>query len=502
MESLEKSLEEAWNDTRKLFCYPPLENPVLTNEINTAAINMEDHLITINSNFVEYVINRALSNNVIIDPKVILKGLLHHEVNHYMYCPYDFSTLLKLEKQIGEVANDSIVHDISNYFSDVVINLDLMIRKKRKEVSVIYTHMEKRHPLDILLCGLYQDITKDDFKIGPLDDDLKDRLNKLKQIDYFDKDNWGVSAKIFAYIVKDLLEKEGKNDMLNIDNWGASSYSDEEIEKGIEEIAGNSDISDFKEILIISGIDYESLPEKVDTLYYDQQSKKYLMNVSSVKFKGNSFDSNEHKKYEISDSYSTIDVFNSYGKFMPGFSQVWKSVDQTTSGNIDAVPDLVIALDTSSSMINPKTNLSPAVLGAFCAAKLYLDKQSYVATYNFSSEVYITEFSREREKIFDNLAFHQNGGTYVDLPVLSSLVNSAKSKADLIMITDMQIDNYDEFMNYLRSIEKTNRINILWIDPTPNTDLSSIISKNFNVYKIYNQNDIPKIIIGECGKNG
>lgn len=502
MKTLEQSLDEAWDDTKKLFSYPPIRKPEFDDdETDTAAINMSNHKIKVSRKFVNKVVSNAAKNNYALDDLTVLKGLLHHEVNHYMLCPYDLGMLMKIENEINKVVSHN-VHIIANYFTDVVINLDLMKRKKRMEVSEVYRHIDKIHPVDQLMCGLYQDKTRADFNVTIDSPGMKSRLDELKKIDYLNKRKWLKSSRKFAELIQDLINDQNKHDLLKIDNWDIDSYTDGEIEKGLSDVAKELGIDEFKEAVKGMGIKEHSIPQGIDALYYDQQSNKYLMNVKPRNIKGRAVQNTEHKKYELSDSYSSIDVFNSFGKFMPGFSQAWKQVEESTDGSFKGVPDLVLALDTSVSMPDPTTELSPAVLGAFCAAKLYLDNGSYVATYNFSSDIYYTKFSRDKATIFKNLALFQGGGTYFDVASLSSLINSTKTKADLMIVTDMGISNFEETMTYLKGLEKANRISILWIGPGPHFDVSSLKSENFNIYKIRKNDDIPKIMIGECDKNG
>ncbi len=501
MKTLEQSLDEAWDDTKRLYSYPPIKKPELTDSTNTAAIDMSNHKIKVSRKFVNKVVHNATKENYSLDDTTVLKGLLHHEVNHYMLCPYDLGTMMKIEQEISKVTGQN-VHTITNYFTDAVINLDLMKRKKRMEVSEVYRHIDKIHPVDQLMCGLYQDKTRTDFGVNIDSPGMKSRLDALKKIDYLNKKKWLKSSRKFAELIHDLINDQNKHDLLKIDDWDTDSYTDGEIDKGLSDVAKEFDIEDFKDAAKRAGIKEQSIPQGIDALYYDQQSKKYLMNVKPRNVKGRAVQNTEHKKYEISDSYSSIDVFNSFGKFMPGFSQVWKPVEESIDGSLKGVPDLVLALDTSGSMPNPTKELSPAVLGAFCAAKLYLENGSAVATYNFSSDIYYTGFSRDKATIFKNLALFQDGGTYFDIASLSSLINSTKTKADLMIVTDMGISNFEETMTYLKGVEKANRISILWIDPDPQVDISSLKSDNFNIYKIRNNNDIPKIMIGECDKNG
>lgn len=496
MNTLEKKLEVAWNDTKELFSYPPLPKPEFCINTMTAAIDMSNHKIKINKKFMQTIVDNAAKKGKYLSQENVLKGLLHHEVNHYMLCPYDLATAMKIENEISKVTDDN-VDIIANYFMDAVVNLDIMKRKKRMEISDVYTNFEKVHPVDKLMCALYQDKTKKNFDVNIKDNYLKKKLDKLKKINYFNSKKWISSSKKFAEIIKDLITENNKGLLNNIDGWNADAYSDSEIEKAVNDIASELDPNEFQNAIKSCGINANSLIQGIDVLYYDQQSKNYLMKVKPRKTKSRVVDYSEHKKWEISDNIQSVDIFNSYGKYMPGLTNSWKTAEEQSDDDFLSTPDLVIALDSSGSMPEPLSELSNAVLGAFCAAKIYLENNSYVATYNFSDSIYITDFSTDREKIFKNLALFQHGGTNFDVKSIEELVKTSKTKCDIIIITDMDIANFNETILYLKSIKKVNRTSILWINPDERCDVMNLKSENFFIYKIIDQTDIPKIVIGD-----
>jgi hypothetical protein len=69
---------------------------------------------------------------------------------------------------------------------------------------------------------------------------------------------------------------------------------------------------------------------------------------------------------------------------------------------MEETPDCLIAIDSSGSMINPRKNLSYAVLGAACATNAYLRNDAKVAVYNFSDAPMggkdILDFADKREE--------------------------------------------------------------------------------------------------------
>ncbi|MGV8150965.1 MAG: hypothetical protein ACP5NV_04520 [Candidatus Woesearchaeota archaeon] len=501
--TLEENLKEAWDDTKKLFGYPALEDPVFENAVGTAAINMENHAIYVNKNFVKNIRNIASKNGRNTSDKEILEGLLQHEVNHYMYCPYDLATAMKIENEISKISGANS-HIVANYFMDVVINLDLLTRKKRKEILNIYQNIPLNHPVDELMCALYQIYSKTDIGIKISDPVLVKKLSELKRIPYQKKDKWTSSARKFALIINDLITEENKSLLNTVDSWDANSYSDSEIDKALSDIAKEMTPEDFMNTVFGSGIaagigasmgsgNNFGMPLRADSFYYEQQSKKYLLKISPSPSKSRSAEYSEHKKWEVSESFGNVDVFNSYGKYLPGISNVWRESSYTESGSLLAIPDLVIAIDTSCSMPNPLEEFSNAVLGSFCATNIYLENKSSVATYNFSSNIKTTAFCMDKKIIYDNLVYFQGEGTIFDISEFAKIVSETKKKTDIIIVSDFYIMNINELLEYLESSSKINRTNLLIIEP--GNDI--IPSKKIFTYKITNPSDIPKIMVGE-----
>jgi uncharacterized protein with von Willebrand factor type A (vWA) domain len=170
-------------------------------------------------------------------------------------------------------------------------------------------------------------------------------------------------------------------------------------------------------------------------------------------------------------------------------------------------PDLILMIDSSGSMTNPAEAKSNAVLGAFCAAKEYLKKESRIGVVNFSSQTYAYGFSRDYAKIASNLVHYQDGGTELDGEAIDKLVSSTKKEADIILITDGGIYNLDSVMNNLNDKSNTNRISILYIDGSSRSrsaqKMQHLSDKSkIAFYTIRKEEDIPGVIIKDLTKSG
>jgi len=149
---------------------------------------------------------------------------------------------------------------------------------------------------------------------------------------------------------------------------------------------------------------------------------------------------------------------------MPGVTQVWKRQEGRGKRKVESVPDCLIAIDSSGSMINPRKNLSYAVLGAACAADAYLRNHSRVAVYNFSDAPMggkdILNYTHRRDDIYRVLCKYFGGGTALDLDDLMPMIEGRRN-LDLFIITDMKITNLETLTGFFEKIQ--NRITTVHI---------------------------------------
>ena len=126
-------------------------------------------------------------------------------------------------------------------------------------------------------------------------------------------------------------------------------------------------------------------PIDADILFYMKMAENYSIPIKKIpsEKKGN-LHPYTHAPWEIGSPLQDMDIWTSFGKIMPGMTQVWTKREGRERGRIEATPDSLIAIDSSGSMINPRKSISYAVLGAACAANAYLQNHSKVAVYNFS----------------------------------------------------------------------------------------------------------------------
>jgi hypothetical protein len=210
-----------------------------------------------------------------------------------------------------------------------------------------------------------------------------------------------------------------------------------------------------------------------------------------------------HTPWEASQPVQDIDVWTSFGKILPGLSQTWTRRRGVLFGVREGVPDCLLVLDSSGSMTNPRQQLSYAVLGAGCATEAYLRRDAGVALYNFSDAhrngKTLLPFTTDRQALYRGLCVYHGGGTSLRLRDLEELRRSASRGApDLLLITDMQIANLEEVIDYLIGVE--GRITVIHIGQNRATDHFCQAMRQhprLQIFPVRDTQDIPHIVLGQ-----
>jgi hypothetical protein len=238
-----------------------------------------------------------------------------------------------------------------------------------------------------------------------------------------------------------------------------------------------------------------------DILFYMKLAENYALPIKKTPIeKSGSLYPFSHSPWELGKPFRDIDPWTSFGKVMPGITQIWERREGDTFGEEEGTPDCIIMIDSSGSMINPRQQLSYAVLGAACASDAYLRNDARVAVYNFSDARHggrqLIDFTRHRKKIYQSLCHYFGGGTRLDIEDMESLQNP--SHPDIFIITDMQITNLEALIAYINELE--NRVTAVHIGDNKHVrqfKKSMGIRKNISIYSVQEKKDIPKIVLGK-----
>jgi hypothetical protein len=449
----------------------------------------------------------------------IVEAVLDHGVTHYMYCPWDFHTHLTLYNEAKKVVrNKDLAERAAGCFMDVVVDTHC-VKEKPTKIPVLYKHLPKRG-IQGVLTSLYQEIWGVDLESLQRDE----RITRLARIPYLDRKKWKESVKKFAAIIEEVLQEELQAQQQGHDQSQSSpmgkhslkNFSLEEIDHGMREFASTvQDIQEFKDTIedlqqelqeqgYTAGSMGRGAGNRIDAdlLYYMKMAETYTLPIRKLPIqKTGDFHPHAHAPWELGKPYKDIDVWTSFGKIIPGLSQVWTKREGETYGELEGTPDCLIIIDSSGSMTNPRERLSYAVLGAACACNAYLKNGARVAVYNFSDAFrgnkVINDFTKEKPNVYRSLCTYFGGGTALDLSDIETLLVRADNP-DIFMITDMQITNLEHLIGLFNEIH--NRVTAVHLGHNLHSARfmrGTNQRHNVSLFNVKNREDIPKIVLGK-----
>lgn len=525
--NLQSIIEEIWPKVKRKHLYPEIPVPkvgklqeeIKEDQDQAVGLEIKQKQITINPAFIYRMKDKMKEEQVI-------EALLDHGVAHYTFCPWDFQTHLLLYAEAKKIVNDKdLAKQVAGYFMDVITDT-YCVKTKSTEIPQLHRNL-KKGKVEEVIASLYQKIWGID--LGIQDSELSDSRNneivrRLARIPYLDRSRWPESIQKFARSIKNLLthekeeqEKRGGNKGNNPQGeHNLDNYSFEEIDQGLRDYAKRTMaisefrdiVEDFSEELKEMGYGMEGGMGRgrgssidADILFYMKLAETYSIPVKKIKVekKGN-LHPHSHSPWEIGAPFQDVDPWTSFGKIMPGITQIWKKMEGKGRGKFEGVPDCLIAIDSSGSMINPRKSLSYAVLGAACATNAYLRNDSKVAVYNFSDAPMggkdILNFTDKKVDIYRTLCKYFGGGTALDLDDILSLMGGRKN-IDLFIITDMKITNLEALISFLSQIQ--NRITVVHIGENPYAsrfEKAVENKRNISIFTVKRKEDIPHIVLG------
>lgn len=502
----EQLLAERWPQVRQKHLWPELPTPQMGSLQTPVAMQMREKLITLNTATCD-----ALAESM--PPEAVIEALLDHGVSHYTRCPWDLATHLQLyatakaalgRKSLARVATESFI----NVVADTACVKDLPT-----PLPDVYRHLGGG-ALQGTLTALYTQIWGTQLH-GSGDPAL---VRRLARIPYLDRHQWPQSLQRFVQLLRPLLEEEARGRSQQspaLSHHSLESYSQADVTLGLQAFAQQVDdiqqfsdvVQDFARELAAMGYGTDGgsgLGPQVDAeaLYYMQIAQTYPLPIRGVPMERNGvLEPYSHAPWEASQPVHDLDVWTSFGKLLPGLSQVWKRRQGLIYGQREGTPDCLLVLDSSGSMPNPRTQLSEAVLAAACAAEAYLRHAASVAVYNFSDALIggktVLPFTRDRQAIYQALCVYHGGGTSLrprDLTDLRRTVPGATP--DLLLITDMQLTNLDDVIDYLRDVD--GRTTVIHLGDNRATDrLRHATQAQVQVFVVRERQDLLKIVLGQ-----
>ena len=501
---------EVWPQVRRKHQWPELPMPTVEDIDGPVAMHMHDKRITLNA-----ATCRELAAH--LPATTVVEALLDHGVSHYTRCPWDLSTYLQLYAVAkAELRRKSLARLATDTFIDVVANT-YCVKELQTPLPEVYRHLGGG-ALEGALAALYTHIWGIDVQ-GSGDPVL---VRRLGRIPYLDRQQWTQSLRRFVQLLRPLFEAEGHQrqpDPPALGQHGLESFSPDELVQGLQDFAQQvgdiqqfrDTVQDFADELLALGYGTDATAGRgqgtvidAEALYYMQLAQNYRLPLRGTPMAYSGvMDPYGHTPWEASQPVQDIDIWTSFGKILPGVSQTWTRRRGTLCGLREGVPDCLIVLDSSGSMTNPRERLSYAVLGAGCATEAYLRREAQVALYNFSDAhrdgKTLLPFTADRQPLYRGFCVYHGGGTSLRLRDFEDIRRTASRGApDLLLITDMQIANLEEVMDYLVGVE--GRITVIHIGANQATDHFRRAMRQhprLYIFQVLDTQDIPNIVLGQ-----
>jgi hypothetical protein len=508
MQQLDDILRRIWPLVRARHFFPELPAPRISDGKERVGLEMKGKRIALSSSFVNAMARR-------LDARSVIEGLLDHAVSHYIYCPWNFSTHLMLYREARSVIPDKkMARTAADRFMDVVADTHCVGRIETP-IPDLYRQLPKS-PMDEAICALYQKIWGLDLGIEEFDA----LASRLSRIPYLDRSRWPDSMRRFALLVRQLLEEEAADEHTErpsrMGEHDLNQYPPQEIEKGLKDLAAEAESPvEFESILQDIQDDLDQGRGKdgreiglgkgksidFNILYYMKLARNYALPVRKRPIeKSGALYPHHHVSWEAGKPFHDIDPWKSFGRIMPGLTKSWQRLEGEMYGREYGTPDCMVVIDSSGSMVEPRKEISHAVLGAACAADAYLRNGASVAVYNFSDagagDERILPYTQSRMKIYSALCHYFGGGTRLFVESIKAL--QADRLPDIFLITDMQITNLENLVQYLNGCK--NRITAVLIGENKHIDTfrkSMSLHPNVQIYGVENLGDIPGIVLGK-----
>jgi hypothetical protein len=453
-EEISQEIIEVWEQSRSNWHLPQLPAPVC-GPANDGQFP-----------FVNYRIN--IDDGILNQGSRYLENLFDHLIVHYIFCPrsLEMSAALALSASQGMKngsaigsRNASMARRIVNIFSDIVVDSFRLERSNDDQEKVLlgwknFAKKDISH-MDQVVLGFLAE-----YWSAPLprcDRPETDQLLQVYSPGVRDKGLWKRQCQETARILEALepgLLGRGQVRAAEILNGNADSVPLAGLAKDLEPAL-------YRRALEILGLKWD-----LKRWYRDQSCTIEIKHSSKARW---DYYPSGFVKWQPTDPPATLDVSYSLSlspKLVPGVTTYRREQEscQMAPGR-EAVPDLLIVLDSSKSMeghsLNTKTH--KATLAAFKACQYAHQQGAEVAAINFSDRYLVQPWTRNLGAVEDTLVEYFCGRT--NIPGDAILEHARIKKGCLILcITDTHIQNLYLEWEHLKKASELGKFVLFCID--------------------------------------
>ncbi len=576
--SVLKNMEPVWDKSRGHYHYPALAKPRAVEIPNGgAAYDFRTRETLVDESFVE-----KTSQASGLQPDRCLEGIFVHEIGHYMVFPRTLGTVIlaaKMADDFFKKEGDEAAGFILQTYADMCTDTASMLEEQKTgPVLDLRCGLQKMkedelngNVREIMLAYLHHQ-AKRDFTLS---EELKPFFDRMLTIDFLDQDVEKMRQGIWAFgnIITEMMKKYGKPGGSGGSGKGKGpgqpggiggkdvdigdllkNATPADIKEAIRELTGKitkGELDKIKEWLRKNGGKMPSMPKAIiigtsgGELPVDQEVMQYYKDLAShypIIVTKKILETDSHirtwsdvQKWRPGQDPSLALPGSSGGMLLPGITKSIRIAEMPVKTSDYKVPHLLVVIDSSGSMPDPKSMKSYAVLGGYCAAMSYHIQEAHIGVINFSGDSFYLPYSRELDHALGAISAFQGGGTTVDVemvrkmlgPDMADLYSQRSDRnmrdlpreymkkqlsigipdeifkaesIDVLMFTDGGISNLNEVLALFEEKAELNRATIVL---THGFEQALVDRKDsrIQVHRIDDLKDIPNIVIREVGRN-
>jgi len=480
-----------------------------------------------------------------------VRVLTRHEIEHYMCCPFDVLTHLRMINSIIELYNSKYSHykiDIitlprvlANQVADIIIDTKNYVTHRKETLKSEIAWIKKsgenfqelpRHSKLMFLTkeALWEtslELNETDVKLIEEVIELAKELKKdgITNRNLFIDKTTKYTESFFNLYEQDIQEQKS-GDSKNTDNKNKRPFgqpiimpgkdsqdngsqfifeSPDKIKDAIEQLANEIALDQFSQVLSSAGL--SSLSEKdKQKIWFNAQNSDVIPIVEHQP--AGSMDKYAFPvTWKLGDPIEEIDMMLSYTfspVIIPGITtKKWHKEANNSIGSEKFDSDLLLVIDTSGSMgsiLKPEDNLHQAILASFGIIKYFESQNSQTALICFSDRIsaYLP-WTTDYDLVKESLLINDGGGTMFPISSIQKVLSGRNDSIVTVVITDGEFMNLSQTLDFF--IDYLSNGNMLYIFhqdiKKTNNNFDELISYGAKVVKAYSAGDIRNLVLND-----
>ena len=445
-----------------------------------------------------------------------LRSVCHHEIQHYLLCPYDGVTNGLMFAGARRKVNDATAMFVCNLFADLVVDSKLLkqflsLTHSRINASIHESAIRVREPSPLwtLIVASYRAMWGFPLPtFAKVDQPTSEAAKAIADVARKSIDNenrWPKACEKIAEIIADWMPEDDDEQLPGVGTAGSGKETEgdssgdvttilvpldvdtmmgspievrngdlarkclqkdsptdleaemEDLAVEVEQRGGN--LADLDGVYLTAG--YGNPRESWIRFWYRAKARGMLrFDVNKRKFSG--LAPLAPQVWRLGDPIEELDIVQSLQAFpvlIPNLStRKWLKVTSEGLEQSKSLPDMLLVIDSSGSMtwgVTSKTIQGPyhtALVAAFAAMDVVLRRGSRVAAINFSSGSRLSNWSTSKIEAERVLLAYEGGGTVAPVKKITTACEAAESKVMVLMMTDAEIANWDKFVESVRNL--------------------------------------------------